>query len=173
MLVEFGRFGRPHGVRGEVRFWPYNPDSPLLVEGRTIRVGRDPRHSKDAALEAVRFDPKGVVVKLARIDDRDTAAALTHQRWYEPRDAFPPAEDDEIYVADLIGLTARTHDGIELGKIIDVLDTGPTDVLVIRGRGRTQLVPNVADFVRRMDLDRREVIITPIDGLLDTPSGGA
>lgn len=167
MLVDFGRFGRPHGVRGEVRFWPYNPQSPLLVEGRRIRIGRDAGSSDEVLIESLRLDGKGVVIKLAAFDDRDTAARLNHLHWFEPREAFAPADDDEVYVADLIGLVARTPDGERLGEVVDVLETGATDLLVIVAGRRQHLVPNVAAFVQRMDLDRREIIITPIEGLLD------
>lgn len=166
MLLDFGRFGRPHGVRGEVRFWPYNPSSPLLVEGRRIRIGREPRSCAEAVIETLRLDAKGMVVKLASCDDRDAAARLNHLHWFEPRDAFPPAEDDEIYVADLIGLTARTPEGERIGEVIDIVETGATDLLVIAAGKRQHLVPNVAAFVQRMDLDAREIIITPIEGLL-------
>lgn len=167
MLLDFGRFGRPHGVRGEVRFWPYNPASPLLVEGRRIRIGREAGTSHEVVIESLRLDPKGPVIKLAAIDDRDAAARLNQLHWFEPRDAFPPAADDEVYVADLIGLMARTADGERIGEVVDVIDTGATELLVIQAGRRQHLVPNVAAFVQRMDLEGREIIITPIEGLLD------
>lgn len=171
MLLEFGRFGRPHGVRGELRFHAHNPHSPLMVTGRRIRIGESPTRTEEAEIERLRFDPKGVVIKLRGIESREDAARFTHRRWYEPRDGLPEPADDEVYMADLIGLRAVTDDGRALGEVVDVLEIGPHDVLVIRGRGRRQLVPNVEAFVRRMDFDAGEVIITPIDGLLDDDSG--
>lgn len=173
MLVEFGRFGRPHGVRGEVRFHPHNPDSPLLDDGRTIQIGDAAERTEAAEVEWVRIDAKGFVLKLRGVDDRDAAARLTHRRWFEPRDAFPAPADDEVYMADLIGLDACTPDGAKLGRVVDVVEIGPHDVLVIRGGGRRHLVPNVEAFVQRMDLERGQVIITPIDGLLDDGDGDA
>jgi len=166
MLLEFGRFGRAHGVRGELRFQPYNPQSPLLKAGRTIRVGRGPEQTDGFRVERLRFDAKGVVMKLDGIDDRDAAGRLTHQKWFEDRADFPRARPDEIYVVDLIGLEARTADGRLLGTIVHVLELGPHDVLVIRGQGRQHLIPNVPAFVREMDFDEKRVTITPIEGLL-------
>lgn len=167
MLLEFGRFGRPHGVRGEVRFQPHNPASPLLKAGRRIHVGRSADDTTERELKRLRFDPKGVVVKLGGIDDRDAAGRLTHQKWFEPREAFPAARPDEVYMTDLIGLVVRTATGRELGRIVHVLELGPHDVLVIRGGGQQHLVPNVPDFVREMDFERGEVVITPIEGLIE------
>lgn len=167
MLLEFGRFGRPHGVRGEARFHAYNPHSPLLVAGRRIRIGESEARLEEAVIERLRFDPKGVVVKLRGVDTREAASRLTHRRWYEPREGLPEPADDEVYMADLLGLEAVTVDGEQLGRVVDVIEIGPHDVLVIRGGGRRRLVPNVEAFVQRMDFDAGELIITPIDGLLD------
>lgn len=167
MLLEFGRFGRPHGVRGEVRFHAHNPHSPLMVAGRRVRVGESESRTEEVELERLRFDPKGIVVKLRGFESREDAARLTHWRWYEPREGLPEPAADEVYMADLIGLRAVTADGEALGEVIDVVEIGPHDVLVIRGRGRRQLVPNVAAFVQRMDFDAGVVVITPIEGLLD------
>ena len=167
MLLEFGRFGRPHGVRGEVRFHAHNPRSPLLVAGRRVRIGESAGRTDEVEIERLRFDPKGVVVKLRGVDSREDAARFTHRRWYEPRDGLPEPGEDEVYMADLLGMQAVTVDGDRLGEVVDVIEIGPHDVLVIRGGGRRRLVPNVEAFVQRMDFDAGELIITPIEGLLD------
>ena len=165
MLVEFGRFGRPRGVRGEVRFWPHNPASPLLVAGRHVRIGRTAESTTNHLIERVHRDRKGAVVKIAGCDDREAAAQLTHQRWFEPRDGFAALEPDEIYIADLIGMTARVDDRT-IGRVVDVVGVGPHDILVIADGRRRFMVPNVPDFVTAMDLDAGEISISPIEGLL-------
>ena len=166
-MVPFGKFGRPHGVRGDLRFWPHNPQSELLKLGRRICVGRSATDVDEHELTFVRFDARGVVVGLASINDRDAAASLTGYFWYEARENFAEPQEDEIYLSDLIGLTVRTEDGLEVGHIKDVMTTGPSDILVIGNGGQTNMVPNVPDFVIRMDLEAGEVVIRPIEGLLD------
>lgn len=167
-LVPFGRFGRAHGVRGELRFWPHNPQSPLLAAGREIQVGRNPDHLTAHTVEQVRFDPRGVVVRLGGVADREAADALRGADWFEDRAAFAPLDDpDEVYCADLVGLTARTDAGRDLGRVVDVMTNGATDILVIRGAGREHLVPFVEAFVARVDVAAGELIIVPAEGLLD------
>jgi 16S rRNA processing protein RimM len=118
-------------------------------------------------LERVRRDAKGVVLRFAEFDDRDEVRCLTNQKWFEARSDFPELADDEIYYADLIGMIARTEDGEEIGPIKDVVDVGPNSILVIRYQGREVMVPNVDAFVIRMNTEAGEVIIRPLDGLLD------
>ncbi len=167
-LVSFGRFGRAHGVRGELRFWPHNPQSPLLKAGRAVRIGREAGQTEVRRVERLRFDAKGPLLTIEGVDSREAAEALTGAEWFEDRAAFAPIEDpDEIYCVDLIGLEARTVDGAPLGRVVDVMTDTATAVLVIRGARGQHLVPFVEAFVPRVDLAAGEVQVSPIEGLLD------
>ena len=114
----------------------------------------------------IRRDAKSPIVSFEGVRDRDQAKGLTGQHWYEARDAFPELASDEVYVTDLIGLNARLEDGTEIGQVATVWTGTATDIIVIRDGGREHLVPNVSEFVRRMDLEKGEIVIRPIDGLL-------
>ncbi len=166
-LIPFGRFGRPHGVRGELRFWAYNPNSPLLAKGRAVRIGADAEGSREVQLSKIRFDAKSAVVRLEGVDSREAAEALNGTLWFETREAFGPIGEGEHYVVDLIGLQVSTEEGRELGRIDDVLQVGAADVLVIKGGRKKYMVPHVEDFVRSIDMQARQVIISPIEGLLE------
>ena len=167
-MILFGRIGRAHGVRGDVRFWPNNAGSSLLRTGRTVMVGPSPDVALAKKVQMLRFDAKGAIVHFDGVDDRDTASSLTGHNWYETRDEFPKAADGEVYVVDLIGLDVRTEEGQSVGVVKDVLTTGASDIIVVND-GRTEhLIPNVEAFVTKMDLDMGEIVIRPIDGLLNS-----
>jgi 16S rRNA processing protein RimM len=170
-LVDLGRFGRAHGVRGALRFWAHNPKSELIAQGREILVGRTPETAKLLMVERVRFDAKGSVIEFKGISDRDQASSLTGANWYEPRERFPEAGADEVYLVDLIGLPVKTSAGRALGRVADVIEAGGGDVLVIRDGRAQYMVPLVDDFVTRIETGAQgEVVIEPIDGLLgDAP----
>lgn len=165
-LIACGRLGRPHGVRGALRVWPLNPASELIKAGRCLQVGLQARKTTQFTVKTAHRDAKSWVIQLAGVDDRDAAAELTGKSWFERRDAFAPVASDEVYLIDLIGLPVQTEAGEVLGEIADIWQAGAADVLVIRGDGTEHLVPNVPDFVLRLDPAHPPVIIRPIDGLL-------
>jgi 16S rRNA processing protein RimM len=68
-----------------------------------------------------------------------------------PRSAFPPPAEGEYYWADLVGLKVVNLQGVELGRVEEVLQTGANDVLVLQGE-RERLLPFIADVIRRVDL---------------------
>jgi 16S rRNA processing protein RimM len=164
-----GRFGRPHGLRGEVRLWPDNPATPLLCRGRAIQVGPESGPEARYEIEGVRRDAQGPLVRLAGVADRDAAAALTDRFWFEPREAFEPAGEDEYYVADLVGLRARTEDGRALGEVRDVWNFGGGDILVIRDERHEHLVPFAGTHVVRVE--GGEVVVRVDDDDEEPPPG--
>ncbi|MBV72300.1 MAG: 16S rRNA processing protein RimM [Myxococcales bacterium] len=167
MKVAIGRFGRPHGVRGEIRFWPFNRTSRLLEAKKIIEVGSNREHLEKLQLDTIRFDSKGALCRFKGIADRDIVSRLTNLLWFEERDAFPPLADDEVYFTDLIGLVVKTLDGEHVGCVKDVLDSGPAELFVIDRNGREVMLPNVAEFIVKMDLEGGEMIVTPPTGLID------
>jgi 16S rRNA processing protein RimM len=145
-LILLGVVGRPHGVQGLVRITSYADDlaayGPLRdAHGRRFVV-RDRGEGVAELAELV----GGAPVKIA---DRTAAQKLTNMRLYVDRAQLPEPEEDEFYLADLIGLAAFDTGGLELGKISAVHDYGAGASLEIVGRTSTIVpfnracVPNV------------------------------
>ena len=168
MWVAIGRFGRPHGVRGEVRFWPFNASSDLATAGQTIRVGRRKTECAEYRILRARRDAKGLVLALEGLTARDEAKSLTHQLWFASRGDFPELDSGEFYFVDLIGFDAVLETGESIGRIKDVLEVGPSEIFVIDRGGREAMVPNVEALVPRIDMEAHRVVIRPIDGLLES-----
>ena len=107
--VVCGRFGRPHGVRGEIRLWGYNNHTELLKEGMDLYLGKHPKYpnspvrpaSHRLTLTKVRSDNKGLLLSFKGISQREQAQALNHMAWVSARSTFPPLAEDEFYLLDL------------------------------------------------------------------------
>jgi len=61
---------------------------------------------------------------------------------------------------------AITTEGREIGKVVEIMETGSNDVYVVRGQGKEYLIPAVKDVISSVDLDSGTITIIPIDGLL-------
>lgn len=96
-------------------------------------------------------------VKLAGVDDRDTAALLRGYTIEIPREAFAPAAEDEYYWADLVGLSVFNRDGAELGKVQNLMQTGAHDVLVVQGAYGQKLIPFVAHYIDDVSLTEQRI----------------
>lgn len=146
-----GRVAAPFGVKGWIKVQPYSEDPGTLMDFESWRVGRG-EAQRHFAVEAIQDHGNALIAKLAGIDDRDAAYALRGQEVAVPRGALPEPEENAYYWSDLIGLTAVNREGVELGKVDSLLETGAHDVLVVKGK-REHLIPFVAAFVGKVDLE--------------------
>jgi 16S rRNA processing protein RimM len=108
----------------------------------------------------------GLIVKIPGLGNREEAAALKGWRLVLPRALLPPLPDDEIYWADLLGLTVSTTAGQALGRVERLMEAGAGLLLVVAdSAGRERLIPFQPDFVT--DLADGRLVVDPPPGLLD------
>ncbi|GHE74342.1 ribosome maturation factor RimM [Camelimonas fluminis] len=172
-------FGRAHGVRGEVRLKSWTAD-PASVRDYGPFVSADGRPLR---LTSLRPAPGGeadmFIVQVEGVGDRSAAEALARQRLFVPRDRLPQLDDeDEFYLADLVGLAVENDGGRQIGEVIAVHDFGAGDVIEIRPLAATGekrgsvMVAFTRDFVPVVDIAGRRVVVTPDPFLSDGQDSG-
>lgn len=157
--VTLGRVSAAHGIRGWLKVQSDTSPRENIVRYTPWYLERHGR--RDAwQVTAGRLQGKAVVAKLAGCDDRDRAEALVGALIVVTRAQLPATTaPGEFYWADLVGLAVTTVDGVDLGRIAELFETGANDVMVVRG-DRERLVPYIwRQVVREVDLaDRRMVV---------------
>jgi 16S rRNA processing protein RimM len=148
--IVMGRIAAPFGIKGWVKVQPYSEDPGTLMDFESWRIGRGELQTY-YAVEAAQGHGKALVAKLAGIEDRDAAYALRGQEISVAKSALPPPEENEFYWSDLIGLKVVNREGIELGRVDNLMESGANDLLVVKG-AREHLIPFVAAFVGKIDL---------------------
>lgn len=168
-----GHVNRPHGTKGELFVWPLT-DHPGLTFAPGVVVlpagGDDRSPDPDLPpLEIVGVRPfrGGWLVRLDGVEDRATAETLKGRYLLRPIEEVEGADDDEVFYHELLEMTVETTDGREIGRVTEVYELRPADLLEVRGRGGTTLVPFTHDVVRRLDRGGRRIVIDPPEGLLD------
>ncbi|MDD2767754.1 MAG: ribosome maturation factor RimM [Methylococcus sp.] len=157
-MVVIGRIAGAFGVRGWVKAVSFT-ESRSNVFGYTPWVLR--RDGAERLLKVLEGREHGgfVVVRLQGIDSREAAEALKGYEISVRRSQLPPAAPGEFYRVDLIGLRVVNLEGVEFGQIVDVMDTGANDVLVVQG-DRERLVPFVQGaVVRSVSLAESRVVV--------------
>lgn len=155
--VVVGRISGIFGVRGWVRVFSYtDPPEAILGYGPWM-IGDE--HARCCRVLAGATHGRGVIAHLAGVDDRDLARALIGSTIRVAREAFPGLAEGEYYWDDLLGLEVVNTDGIVLGRVEDLMETGANDVLVLRGEQR-RLVPFiVGSVVRSVDLAASRITV--------------
>jgi len=148
--VEVGRIVDAYGVRGWVKIVSHT-DPPANILGYTPWQLETARGMSEKAVLAGRQHGTHVVARLQGIDDRGAALALKGAAIRIWRQQLPEPEGQTYYWADLEGLRVINQDGIDLGRVDHLLETGSNDVLVVQGE-RERLIPFLRGSVV-MDVD--------------------
>lgn len=141
--VVIGEIGRAHGVRGWVWVTSYTRPLEDIRRYRQWFVEDASKGTNGGVwypVKAIHNQPKGVVAQLDGVTDRDAAERLTGRRISVDAADLPPTTGDEYYWRDLIGCAVVNTDGIELGTVRELIETGANDVLVVDG-DRERLIP--------------------------------
>jgi len=106
---------------------------------------------------------KGIVAQLANCPDRDAAAELIGSTIAIRQEQLPAAGEDEYYWSELRGLRVITTLGIELGRVVSLMETGANDVLVVREageQGREHLIPFIRQqVIQEVDLENGQLTV--------------
>jgi len=153
VLLEVGRVGRAHGLRGDVHIVAVSNVDARFAPGSQLMVG-----DQALVIETARAAGSGWVVHFAGVDDRNAAEALRQQKVRAV--ALEDAPEGELFVHDLIGSEVRDRAGARIGTI-DAVQANPAHELLVLDSGA--LVPVV--FV--VDQEPGIVVVDLPDGLLD------
>jgi 16S rRNA processing protein RimM len=155
-LILVGRVAGAFGVKGEVRITSFTADPMALVEYKDLR-----REDGSPGLTLVggRAAKGSVVVRVREVETREQAEALRGLKLYIARDVLPEPEEDEFYVADLVGLDVVTADGEPLGVVRSVHDFGAGDLLEVQpAQGASWWLPFTREAVPEVRLAARQVV---------------
>ena len=159
--VAIGRIVKPHGLKGEVKVYPLTNLEDLFEEDEDVIIF-NPKSGwkKRAEIEKVRKMNKLMILKLSGYDLRNDAERL---RGYEIRlekSRLPEIGEWEYYVFQLIDCEVFYEDGSRIGKIVDVIETGSNDVIVVEDEeGEEEIFPMIRDYVVKLDLDEKKVVV--------------
>jgi 16S rRNA processing protein RimM len=159
--ILLGVIGRAHGVRGLVHVASYTADPADLTAYGDLSDGAGRRFALAWRGEGIAEVTEIVAGRRVRVSDRDAAARLTNTRLYIERDRLPPTEDDDYYLADLIGLEAVAPDGAPLGAVATVHDYGAGASLEIAREAGPLIVPFTRACVPEIDLAAGRVTVAP------------
>jgi 16S rRNA processing protein RimM len=93
------------------------------------------------------------------VNDRNAAEALQGYEIAVPRAELPPAEEDEYYWDDIIGLEVVNLAGESLGKVAGLLETGAHDILKVAAGEVERLIPFTDPIVREVDTGAGRIVV--------------
>lgn len=166
-LLQVGIITGTHGLKGEVKVFPTTDDKSRYNDlcDVILRAGDELLNLK---VEYCKFFKQFVFVKFEGLDSINDVEKYKRCPLLVTRENAVELEEDEYYIADLIGLTIVDDSGVTIGKLINVIETGANDVYEVKTEdGANILLPAIKECILDVDLEEGIILVHLLKGLAD------
>jgi 16S rRNA processing protein RimM len=163
-----GKIKGAHGLHGELKVEILTEDPHRFGLLERVFLGLEEEEPVAWILEGYRLHKGQALLKVQGCQDRSSAQALLGQLVQVPLEEAIPLEADEYYEYQILGLEVWTVDDEFLGRVVDIIDTGASDVYVVAGPAparREILLPAIEEVVIEIDLEAGRLLVDLLEGL--------
>jgi 16S rRNA processing protein RimM len=166
-FVALGKISSPVGLRGEVRITPWTDSSERFSVLKKVWIGRNSEDSKEFAVLEVRITGRNPVLKLDGIETRSGAEQLKDHMVLIPGSEIVQPPVGSFFIDDVLGMNVVTEEGKRVGIVREILRLPSNDLWQVDSGSRLISIPAVKEFIRKVDLQSKTVVIHEVEGLLD------
>ena len=150
--LQVGVITSTHGIKGEVKVFPTTDDPNRF------------RALKDVVLDTGK---EQIPLEIEGVDNINDIEKYRKMPLLVSRENAVELEEDEYYMADIIGMDVYTEDGEKFGVLEDIMETGANDVYVVSTEAHTEvLLPAIHDCILDVDTENRKMTVHLMDGLI-------
>ena len=166
-FLQVGVITATHGIHGEVKVFPTTDDPKRFKKLKKVLLDTG-REKLELEVEGVKFFKNMVILKFKEYNDINQIEKYRKCPLLVTREHAVKLKKNEYFIADLIGLKVYTEDDAFLGTLDDVIQTGANDVYCVKTpEGKELLLPAIHDCILDVDLDKEEMLVHVLPGLLD------
>lgn len=166
-LLKVGGIANTHGVKGEVKVFPTTDNPKRFCDLKDIKLDTGKGYI-DLEIENVKFFKQFVILKFKGYNNINDIEKYKGKQLYVTRENAVELEEDEYFIADMIGLLVKNEADEEIAELVDVMQTGANDVYVIRLKedGQEVLIPAIKECILDVNMKERFMKIHIMDGLI-------
>ena len=155
VFLAVGFLRRPHGVEGEILMEVLTDFPERLRSGKLVYVGEDHQPMR---ITHRRTQDQALLVTFPGIDTPEAASTLRNKRVYIKADNLPELPEGHYYHHQLLGLKVIDENGLEIGPLTEIIETGANDVYVATSlEGKEILFPAIESVILGVYLERNEM----------------
>ena len=164
--LQVGVITSTHGIRGEVKVFP-TTDDPNRFKSLKKLVLDTGKTYLPLEIEGVKFFKQFVILKFKGIDNINDIEKYKKMPLLVSREDAVELEEDEYFMADMIGMEVITEDGKRFGELKDIMETGANDVYIVESDVHGEvLIPAIKECILDVDIENDKMTIRLMNGLI-------
>ena len=163
---EVGQIVNTFGIKGFVKVNPWVDDVTRFENLKTVYI-KIRKEERKLEIEEVKYQKNQVLLKFKGIETIEQAEFLRNAYIEIDRKDAIPLKEGQYFIADLLESEVYSDEGILLGVLDDIYNTGSNDIYVVKDNlGKTILLPGIPDVIKKVDLENKKITVHLLKGLI-------
>lgn len=163
---EVGQIVNTFGIKGFVKVNPWVDDVTRFESLKKVYI-KIRKEEKELEIEEVKYQKNQVLLKFKGIETIEQAELLRNAYIEIDRKDAIPLREGQYFIADLLESEVYSDEGILLGVLDDIYNTGSNDIYVVKDSlGKTLLLPGIPDVIKEVDLENKKITVHLLKGLI-------
>ncbi|AMP20581.1 hypothetical protein AZF37_04800 [endosymbiont 'TC1' of Trimyema compressum] len=165
--IEIGEIIGVFGIKGEAKIYPLTNEKEMFLTFKEFQY-QDKHQEGILLVERIRLHKNIIVCKFKDKGTIESVLPLKGLKLWVPTSVLPNLDNDEHYVYELVGASVWTDDGMELGQLCDVMNTGAYDVYVVKDyENKEYLLPGIPEVILEKNMEEKKLVVHLLPGLVD------
>lgn len=165
--LRVGVIANTHGVRGEVKIYATTDDIRRFKKLKECFIDTG-KEKIPVEVESCKFFKEMPILKFRSMDQMGDVEGFKGKDLLVSREHAVKLKKNEFFIVDLVGLSVESDEGMPVGILTDVLQTGTNDVFVVKTEaGDEVLIPYIEQCVPEIHPETGKIMVHLLPGLLD------
>ncbi len=162
---EIGQIVNHFGIKGMVKVNSFAEDISIFESLNSILLEKENKLIP-IEIEEVKYSKNQILLKIKGINTIEEAEKYRGCYLKIARKDAKQLPENTYFIADLIGLTVYTDEGILLGKVDDIYNSGANDIYVIKDeKGKQILLPAIKEVIKQVDIEQEKITVHLLKGM--------
>lgn len=163
---EIGQIVNHFGIKGMVKVNPFTDDISQFETLKKLLLEKDGK-LVEIQIEEVKYSKNQILLKLKGIDTIEEAEKYRNCYLKIARKDARKLPEGTYFIADLLGLPVYTEEGILLGNVDDIYNSGASDIYVVKDSvGKQILLPATKEVIKQVDVENEKIVVHLLKGLV-------
>lgn len=164
-MLRVGKITNTHGIKGDLKVLPLTDYFERFEELEWVYIEG---YKEKFYIENIKYKPTLVILSFEGYEDINVVEKFKDRYLLIDESQRRDLPEDTYYIADIIGLDVFTVKDEYIGKVVDIIQTGSSEVYVIRMDNRKEImIPSVKEFMPEISLEKKRITIDPIEGMIE------
>lgn len=163
-MLKVGKITNTHGIRGNLKVYPLTDYIERFEELEWVYIEG---YEEKFYIKSIGYMSNIVLISFHDYENINFVEKFKGRYLLIDESQRRDLPEDTYYIADIIGLDVYTKDNDYIGRVKDIIQTGPNEVYIIEGIDNKEImVPAVKEFIPEISLSQGKIIIDPIEGMI-------